>query len=103
MTARVKCLYISDALCDYILVTNTSMLLGNISGNKDDCTAVRLSRESFVPRTCSVPLVLNLRIRATQRNPKISRKTNYQFVLSLHRNRQRRELCKLLNVLTEKI
>lgn len=62
-------MYISDASCDYILVTNTSMLLGNISGNKDDYTAVRLSRESFIPRTSSVPLALNVRIYATRRDP----------------------------------
>lgn len=41
--ATVGYLYISDASCDYILVINTSMLLGNIFGNKDNHTAVKLS------------------------------------------------------------
>lgn len=40
--ATVGYLYISDASCDYILVINTSMLLGNIFGNKDNHTAVKL-------------------------------------------------------------
>lgn len=48
LMARVGYLYISDASCDYILVINISMLLGNIFGNKDNHTAIRLFSESLV-------------------------------------------------------
>lgn len=46
--ARVGYLYISDASCDCILVINISMLLGNIFGNKDNHTAIRLFSERLV-------------------------------------------------------
>lgn len=58
--ATVGYLYISDASCDYILVINTSMLLGNIFGNKGNHTAVKLSvLFIFVLLACITPLLNN--------------------------------------------